>query len=166
MKNTDEAPWFQEGQLWDLRLIHCRSIAQAVAGILRAIAVLRMCCQGLSQQEYLMHRRTAAKDVAQFIMASEKRAADAVLFRPSIGRHRPLPRWSCSSLLLSSNSSTLQAEPGPDRSEIDVMAVCRDRCRVTRPRLGRSKECFGGCQVAVLAQQDADQGAIVIAMYQ
>ena len=59
--------------------------------------------------------------------------------------------------------SHLPAELGPDRSGICIMAVCGDPCRRdTGHRLGRSKECLGGRQIAVLAQHDVDQGTVAI----
>ncbi len=59
--------------------------------------------------------------------------------------------------------SHLPAELGPDRSGIGIMAVCGNPCRRdTAHRLGRSKECLGGRQIAVLPQHDVDQGTVAI----
>src|SRR5690349_12688913 len=59
--------------------------------------------------------------------------------------------------------SHLAAKLKPDRSGIGIMAVCRDPCRYDAGHhLGRSKECLGGRQVAVLAQHDVDQGTVAI----
>ena len=57
----------------------------------------------------------------------------------------------------------LPAELNPDRSGIGVMAICRDPVRRDAGHhLGRSKECLGGRQIAVLAQHDVDQGTVAI----
>ena len=52
---------------------------------------------------------------------------------------------------------------GTDGSGIGIMAVGGDPIRRdTSNRLGRSEECLGGCEVAVLAEHDVHQSAIAI----
>jgi hypothetical protein len=115
----------------------------------------------------LAHPGPAANEVAQFVVASAIACRRRGAFQ---SQHRSTSAFDAAMVLLKSvveiatrPMSHLPAEPGLDRSGISVMAVCRDPVRRDAGhRLGRSKECLGGSQVAVLAQHDIDQGAVTI----